>query len=134
MNVDRSGLMIATFSLMLGCLLIFSIPVVGMAQAPHTCPSGHQGMSLGGNTNFNFIYAKNCSPYTSSAIAWRYDVYRYADNVWLCGEGPNAIGQTPRTKSCSGLPLGAYPRVKVVISYQTTSGGSWMTHTELYGN
>jgi hypothetical protein len=117
-------------------LLVLGVPSEGFTQTPHTCLNNqHHPQSIGGKTHYTFWYAKNCPPYTSGAIAWKYFVYRYSDNVYLCGEGPNSIGTTPRSYNCpAALPTGAYPKVKVVIHYQTSPGGSWMTHTELFGN
>jgi hypothetical protein len=117
-------------------LLILGVPMLGFTQQPHTCPNGHQGQSLGGRTSFTFTFAKNCSPYTSNTVEWKFVVYRYADNTPIpgCSWGPFTVGTTPRAHYCNGLPLGAYPRVKVIINYKTSPNGSWMTHTELYGN
>lgn len=116
-------------------LLVFGNPVSGFAQTPHTCPNGvHQGTSLGGVTSLNFVFAKDCPPYTSSTISWKWSILRYSDNVQLCSGGPTNVPPTPIPVNCGGLPLGSYPKVKVVIYYQTTQGGSWMSHTELYGN
>jgi hypothetical protein len=117
-------------------LLILGTPLAGFTQTPHTCiNNAHHPQSLGGRATYTFPYAKDCSPYTSGAIAWKYFVYRYSDNVYLCGEGPNNIPPVTRNYACPAtLPTGAYPKVKVIIHYQTSPGGSWMTHTELFGN
>lgn len=115
-------------------LLVLSLPAIGYAGSPHTCPNGHQAQNLGGSTSFSFIFKKDCSPYNSGAVAWKFDIYRYSDNARICGGGSYDIPPSSKTISCAGLPIGPYPRVKVVISYKTSTNGSWMTHTELYGN
>lgn len=117
-------------------LLVLGVPMLGFAQQPHTCPNGHQGQSLGGVTSFNFTFAKDCSPYTSNTIEWKFFIYRYADNTLIpgCSWGPFTVGTTPRTHNCAGLPLGAYPRVKVVINYKVPGSQTWMSHPEIYGN
>ena len=116
-------------------LLIFGVPMLGFTQQPHTCPNGHQGQSLGGVTSFNFTFAKNCSPSTSNTIEWKFAIYNYSNtNNPICSWGPFSVGTTPRTHTCNGLPLGPYPRVKVIIYYKVPGSLTWMTHPELYGN
>jgi hypothetical protein len=130
-SINSSILVTLTFF----SLLVLDLPVVGYAGSPHTCPSEHQGQNLGGSSSFSFVFKKDCPNYSSSgAVAWKFDIYRYSDNTRLCGGGEYSVPPTPKTISCSGLPIGSYPRVKVVISYKTSTNGSWMTHTELYGN
>ena len=117
-------------------LFVLGVPMLGFAQQPHTCPNGHQGQSLGGVDSFRFTFAKNCSPYTSNTIEWKFAVYRYADNTLIsgCSWGPFLVGTTPRTHTCTGLPHGPYPRVKVIIYYKVPGSMTWMSHPEIYGN
>lgn len=138
MKVPRSLLPSITVGFASLILLVLGTPISGFAQTPHTCPNGaHQGQSLGAVPSYTFHFEKNCSPYTSNTVEWKFTIYKYSDNTLLCNSGPFTVGQTYRDLPCGPtppLPLGSYPKVKVVISYKTTQGGSWMTHTELYGN
>lgn len=135
MKVARSLFPSITLGLALLSLLVLGTPVSGFAQSPHTCPNGaHQGQSLGGVDSYDFVFAKNCSPYTSGTIEWKYSILRWSDNFQLCSGGPANVPPTPWTVNCANLPRGSYPKVKVIIYYKTTQGGSWMTHTELYSN
>jgi hypothetical protein len=136
----RSSFFTLTFvSLMFVGLLVLGIPVSGFAQ-PHTCKSdlsGHWPSSpygLGGVTSFTFLFARDCTT-PSGAITLKWFINKYSDNSSLCVGGPVNITSTstpPYTVSvpCGSLPIGLGPQVKVTLSYQATSGGSWMNHPE----
>jgi hypothetical protein len=135
MTVPRSFFTLAFLSLFFLGLLVLGIPVSGFAQSPHSCLAnltGHQTSPLSRTSSFTFWFAKNCPPYTSATLSWKWSILRYSDNVQVCSGGPQAVPPTPISFQCNSLPVGQY--VKVVIYYQTTSGGSWMSHSELFSN
>lgn len=150
MKIRRSFFTLALVSLMFLSLLVLGIPASGLAQ-PHTCKldvSGHWPTSpkgLGGVTVFNFLFARDCTT-PSNAITLKWSINKYSDNSPLCVGGPVDITSTstpPYTVSVTcgqghnsdpPLPTGPGPKVKVILSYQTTSGGSWMNHPEIFYN
>lgn len=153
MHVRRSFFTLVLVSFTFIGLIVLGIPVSGFAQ-PHPCTKdasgnlvGHLNLSptgLGGATStFTFLFAKNCPTSTSSAISLKWAVTRYSDGTSLCSGGPVDLKSTsspPYTISftCNpaapGFPTGAWPQVKVVLSYQTSVGGSWMNHPDIFAN
>ena len=131
---------ISFFSVVFVCLMFLTVlvldnPSSASAQSPHTClanMTGHQTSPLNRTNTFTFNFAQNCPPNTSSTISWKWSILRYSDNVQVCSGGPQNVPPTPIQFTCSSLPVGQY--VKVIIYYQTTSGGSWMSHSELFSN
>jgi len=140
MKVRSSFFTLALVSLMFLGLFVLGIPVSGFAGTPHTCPgNSHQAVNLGGKTELDFVFAKVCSPDSSSAVQWKFFIYNNDTGTLIdtCMWGPYSIGQTPRIHHCGPnppLPIATYQIVKVVINYKTNLLGSWMTHTELYSN
>lgn len=143
MKVRSSFFTLAFVSLMFVGLLLLGIPVSGFAQ-PHPCKadlSGHLPLSpngLGGVPSFHFLFARDCTT-PSGAITLKWFIYKYSNNALLCSGGPVDITQSstpPYTVSvtCGSLPIGSGNQVKVVLSYQTAPGGSWMNHPDNYYN
>ena len=147
MKIGRSLFTLAFVSLMYLGLLVLGVPVLGFAQVPHPCKSDlsdHQGQSLGGVSSFNFVFAKDCGSYTSSTTQWRIDIYQYGASSPLpgCSWGPFTLPPNtqpdppqnpPVPLTCSNLPKGPYPKLKVVIGYQAGSL-TLMYHTHYFGN
>jgi hypothetical protein len=134
MKISSSVFTLTFLSLILTGLLTLGTAVSGFAGTPHTCPAGtHQGSSLGGVANMNFVFAKDCSPDTSLAVRWKAFVYNDSTGVLLCQLGEIALPPYTQTVYCPSS--GSLPRyIKAVINYKTSPLGSWMTHTEYYTN
>jgi hypothetical protein len=133
MKVRRSFFTLAFVSLLFISLFVLGIPIAGLAGSPHSCPSNaHLPGSIGGQSSYDFNFAKNCSPDTSAAVQWKFFIYNYDDGTLICSGGPYSIGTTPLSFPCGPLPSPA--TIQVVINYKTTANGSWMTHTDLTSN
>lgn len=151
MKVARSLFPSITLGLALLSFLVLGTPTLGSAQNyPHPCtlnaswnPTGHLPQSLGGVTTFNFTFAKNCPPYTSSPDQWQFQIYQYGASTPLpgCSWGPFTLPpdvQPPLSTSppltCNSLPKGPYPKIKVALGYLPHGSQVWMWHTDLFGN
>ena len=118
-------------------LLVFGIPIIGLAQSPHPCLANgttHMGTSLGSVTSYTFYIDKDC-PTDSQATAWRIVIYDIPNKRTLLDTGTTFIAIPPNPYITNALPVprGSGYQVYVSIDWQRATG-SPMNHTHYFYN